>query len=263
MTKLLPKDLTSYDFFKTFAVLLMIVDHVGYYFFPDDLWWRVAGRLCVPIWFFLIGYARSRDLGPKMWGGMLILVAANVIVGIPVFALNILGTMIAIRLLLDLVMRRAALNYEYLWGLGLLMLLMSIPTNFIVEYGTLGLLIAMFGYMARHEEELAHIGQYKNHFMVFAVLGFVIIQTLTFGFAEEQLLVFCAEMFVVFAALYFFKPAAYPQLTAKLPSFVVALFQFFGRRTLGIYVFHLVLFKGFAAYLYPDKYDLLHVQWFP
>ena len=77
MTKNLPRDLTSYDFLKAVAVLLMVIDHVGFYFYPDQQWFRVFGRLCVPIWFFLIGYARSRDLSLYLWGGMILLVFAQ------------------------------------------------------------------------------------------------------------------------------------------------------------------------------------------
>ncbi len=49
MNKILPRDLTSYDLLKTLAVILMIIDHVGHHFFPDEMWFRVVGRLCVPI----------------------------------------------------------------------------------------------------------------------------------------------------------------------------------------------------------------------
>ena len=64
-SKTLPSSITSYDILKTFAVLTMIIDHIGLYFFPDEMWWRVIGRLSFPVWLFLIGYAQSRDI-PKL-----------------------------------------------------------------------------------------------------------------------------------------------------------------------------------------------------
>ena len=51
--KTLPTAITSYDLFKTLAVATMLIDHVGIYFFPDELWFRVIGRLSFPIWLFL------------------------------------------------------------------------------------------------------------------------------------------------------------------------------------------------------------------
>ena len=60
-TKTLSSYLTSYDLLKTLALVLMVIDHIGYFFYPEEMWWRVLGRLSVPIWFFLIGYANARD----------------------------------------------------------------------------------------------------------------------------------------------------------------------------------------------------------
>ena len=49
MAKQLPANITSYDLFKALALVLMLADHIGYYFYDDVDWWRVAGRICVPI----------------------------------------------------------------------------------------------------------------------------------------------------------------------------------------------------------------------
>src|SRR5690606_10698014 len=117
--------LTSYDLIKAAAVLLMIVDHVGYYFFPDQDWFRVFGRMCVPIWFFLIGYARSRDLSLPLWIGLAALVVANMIAGMSIFPLNVLGTMILVRLVLDRVMDVATENARALVGVTVVLTLLA------------------------------------------------------------------------------------------------------------------------------------------
>ena len=41
----LPAEITSYDLLKAAAVIIMIIDHVGYYFFIDEMWWRAVGRI--------------------------------------------------------------------------------------------------------------------------------------------------------------------------------------------------------------------------
>jgi len=101
MVKTLPKNMTSYDLLKTFAVITMIIDHVGYYFFPEQLEWRVVGRMSMPVWLFLVGYAKTRDIPEMLWMGGLILLAGNIIVGMPIFALNILFGIMVVRLTLD------------------------------------------------------------------------------------------------------------------------------------------------------------------
>jgi hypothetical protein len=49
---------------KVFACLIMLIDHMGYVFFPNALWLRVIGRLAFPLFAYFIaeGYRRTRDV---------------------------------------------------------------------------------------------------------------------------------------------------------------------------------------------------------
>lgn len=48
-----------YDYLKILALLTMIVDHIGYYLFPDQLRLRLIGRIAFPIFLFLVGFNSS------------------------------------------------------------------------------------------------------------------------------------------------------------------------------------------------------------
>src|SRR5262245_8563877 len=100
MRKAYGNDLTSYDLLKALAIVLTVLYHLGYYFFPDQYWLFVPGVL-IPIWFFLIGYAKSRQI-PFFWivAGLLLMVA-RVAFGGSILPLNILLFFIAIRLIID------------------------------------------------------------------------------------------------------------------------------------------------------------------
>src|SRR6516165_5689746 len=50
------------DWLKTAAIVLVAVDHIGYFFMEDDTWWSVFGRLAAPTFFFLMGYAQTRAI---------------------------------------------------------------------------------------------------------------------------------------------------------------------------------------------------------
>lgn len=262
MKKILPREITSYDLFKTLAVLLMIADHVGYYFFPEDNWWRVFGRMCVPIWFFLVGYAKSRDLGPKLWIGAAILVAANFVTGMSIVPLNILASMLAVRMLIGEVMKGAAANEKILWPVTLVMFLLIIPTMFVVEYGTQGLLLAVFGYMVRQRQEGRIPPELLRRYAAVAYFAYIIPQYFFFGLTQEQFIVMGTGVLAVMAALYHFRPAIFPKLTAAAPGVAVAVLHVAGRRTLEIYVAHLLLFKFMGAVMEPERFVWFDWKWF-
>lgn len=262
--KPLPKDLTSYDFFKAVAVILMIVDHIGYYFFPEnEEWWRTFGRMCVPIWFFLVGYAQSRDLGPKLWIGGTILVAANILSGMYIMPLNILFTILFCRILLDNTMRVALTNLRSLAATTFVLTVLIIPTAFLFEYGSQALMMAMFGWMVRHQKESRSLHKDSVEFFLIAnILVFIGFQTLFFGLDNQQAFVLAIGTFLSFGFVWLFKPKTYPKLTKSLPGFVTWFFKLLGRRTLEIYVLHLLLFKALGMYLNPERFSFLDWQLF-
>ena len=50
---------------KIIALITMIIDHVGFCFFPDIIWFRVVGRIAFPIYAFFIAqgmyYSRNKQ----------------------------------------------------------------------------------------------------------------------------------------------------------------------------------------------------------
>jgi hypothetical protein len=149
----LPATLTSYDILKTVAVVLMVVDHIGAYYMPENLWLRLIGRLCVPMWFFLIGYARSRDISWQLWLGAAIVIASDFITGRYIFPLNILVTILMVRIVIDLYMKGTMKNTLLFWTGALVLTCLIVPSMTLMQYGTLGLLLAVFGWLIRNTEE--------------------------------------------------------------------------------------------------------------
>lgn len=54
------------DWLKSVAIILVAIDHFGFFFIENADWWSVFGRLAAPVFFFLIGYAQSRTI-PARW----------------------------------------------------------------------------------------------------------------------------------------------------------------------------------------------------
>src|SRR5688572_24086808 len=57
---------TTTDLLKVIGVATFLVDHYGFFFHTDELWWRMFGRVASPIFFFLVGFARTREV-PLTW----------------------------------------------------------------------------------------------------------------------------------------------------------------------------------------------------
>lgn len=253
MVRRFPSDLTSYDLLKTWAVVAMIIDHTGYYFYPEDDWFRAIGRLCVPVFFFLIGYANSRDLGPKMWIGTGILLAANVVTGLYVFPLNILATMLFLRIVIDRVMQATLSDYEKFTGFLLIVVFLTLPSEAAWEYGTMGLPIAMYGWLRRHPDRTGFLNPLGVALVgVFAMGFYAFAESVLFGLDRAQTLFVALGSFGLFGVMAAFRPVTFPRLSGVLPAPASGAVRLMGRYSLEIYVVHLVIFK-FAALLMGDE----------
>lgn len=259
-TDVLPETVTSYDVLKTLAVLLMIVDHLGAYFFPEQDWFRAVGRLCVPMWFFLIGYARTRDIPFTMWFGALILLFANFMVGLPVLGANVLVTMIIVRIVLDYTAKFHLSSLYKMVGISIFLVILSFPTMFLTEYGSVGLMLALAGYFVRNSDHVKQMGwseDFPLKYMIFSILIFIVQQQLDFGFSVNVFTFVAGGSILVGMVLMRFKPVELTKVSQSLPGFAVSFLQLFGRRTLEIYVLHLILFKSLALYLGYDLFEFM------
>ncbi|HOO81927.1 MAG TPA: TraX family protein [Alphaproteobacteria bacterium] len=261
--KALPTQITSYDLLKSFALITMIIDHIGMVFFPDDLWWRVVGRMSFPVWIFLIGYARSREVPAVFWLGAVVLTLTDFITGDAVLALDILVTIGLTRLVLDKVMVYLVPELSRFWlAFGVLSALV-LPTFVIFDYGTMAFLIAGFGYMVRHwPKDDAAVQKLQERYMVGVILVYAGIEAAAFGFSTAQFLFVSAGVTAVFLLLLSpFKPKIHEGLDDRLGPVLSGMLRLFGRHSLVIYVLHLMAFKFTAMALGLHEYGLWNWRW--
>lgn len=249
--------LTTFDLLKTFAVIFMIIDHVGFYFLTPaigagagdpHLWLRAVGRWCVPIWFFLIGYGRSGAIPLSLMIGAGILTAMNFITGMFLFPLNALISMMIIRLVIPYVVRFAFASREGMGGTIIMIGMGYFITNDLFEYGTVGVLMAMMGYMVREWRDRTNfIVRFNQRTLkigaAVAVAAVILSQYYVFQFDMAQGVVMAIGMAVVFAILFMVRPTIYPLLSNNLFIVFKSIIQLGGRRTMEIYVIHLMAFK--------------------
>ena len=147
----MPDQVDNADWLKTFAIILVVVGHTGYFFVTDASWWTVFGRMAAPVFFFLMGYARSRTIPMHwLWLGLVLTLLDSWNNYSGWVALNILFSMALIRLSRPIVL---ALLQRYGWmALMVLLLVFVLLLPFageIVDYGAEGWLWALFGLCQR------------------------------------------------------------------------------------------------------------------
>lgn len=144
-----PVRVTSTDWLKLVGIAAFLIDHVGLFFIDDDEWWRILGRIAAPLFFFLIGFARSRHV-PVSW-----IVWGLILTGIDWwidgdFTLNILLNFAFIRLALRILDKAGPSPSPWLLGALVLFSIVMLPfADVVFEYGAQGWLWALFGFTQR------------------------------------------------------------------------------------------------------------------
>jgi len=257
------RHLTSFDLLKSLALILMIVDHVGYFFFPEEAWFRVIGRLSVPIWFFLIGYANTRQVQSVIWTGAIVVALSSVISGEFILPLNILFALACARLWIDRIMAGALQSYESFAGMFFLLFFLSLPTMFLFEYGTMAFMFTVLGYLRQHKDGL-NLNRFALFGFIAAVLIFytVVSGLLVSGLSQSQLWFLIAGMVGLSALLFVFEGREYAGISKTLGP-VIKPFQIMGRHTLIVYVVHLLVFRGIVLFSDDDRFGFFEVEIMP
>ena len=239
------------DWLKTAAICMVVVGHIGYFFIEDAGWWSVFGRMAAPIFFFLMGYARSRTI-PFHW----------ILLGIILTLLDSWNndwTWIPANILISMTLIRYSRPYalillqKYKWLAFILLisaLLMVLPIAAeLVDYGAEGWLWALFGLchrmyidgMDQYPAVPVH-GRKPNWGMmrlpacIVAAVVYVWQEQLEFSFSEIQLATVVAAAGLLSLGLFVFVrgPSRY-QPAEPFAGFL----RFLGRHTLEIYVIQL------------------------
>ena len=146
-----PHVVDNSDWLKTAAIILVAVDHFGYFFMEDADWWSVLGRMAAPAFFFLLGYAQSRIVPFRwIWLGLILTLLDS---------WNNDWTWIAANILFSLALIRIARPYvkvflqRFSWVafivlIAALIVVLPLAAN-MVDYGAEGWLWALFGLCQR------------------------------------------------------------------------------------------------------------------
>lgn len=238
--------LAAYELFAI-AVIAMLIDHTGLYFDDGNLWLRVF-RMFALVWFVPIGYNPGRRAGMGLWAGMLVLTIVDWRVGMTIFPLNALATIIAIKQIINPLMEYALRSKSSFWLINLLLLIIYPLTDKFVEYGTLALLLAMAGWLLRHKQEIpSKIADVNAYFMLVSAV-YVIAEQIAFKFSLPQFLFVAVTTLLTTFVMLNLKQLIINSLSRKTKDPIERVCRFIGHKTLEIYVGYYIILKLLLVY---------------
>jgi TraX protein len=226
------QNLNSHDLLKFVAIILMIIDHVGYYLFPDHLWFRVIGRMCIPIWFFLIGYSRPKEFSwVLIYIGTALTLFKYLTIGDSV-PLNIFFTLSITRAFILFLEQKEISNLELAFYTSILVL-WTFPTIFMFEYGPIG---ALFSLAAFYQKKNTH-RETTYILWTIALMNFLVVQSSIFSFSYVQVTALILGCSLVIIALNFYNFKKF-YIINPLSNVI----RYIGRNAIYIYPLHIIIF---------------------
>jgi hypothetical protein len=242
---------TTIDAWKPAGVVFFLVDHYGLFFDSGDNWWRLFGRLASPIFFFLIGFARSRTV-PLSWlffGA--VLTAADYLTsqGLHDTTVNILINFALLRLALPTIEAHAMPYPARLAALTAVSIAVIPSLDPILEYGGEGWLWTLLGLSHRLLLERGGADAFwRRDALALAAAGAYVVREISdYGFDLFQALLLAVMIGRLVALLLEFRRA---ELDWRPPRPLADLLAFAGSRSLEIYALSL-LFMQILAYAGP------------
>lgn len=242
--------ITAYDYIKVLAVILMMCDHIGAFLFPHVEILRVLGRLCVPIWLFLIGYARSRTIDDRLILCAISVSAMTYVCYGYVEPLNILWTIIIVRILLKGTIAWISQDLTHLAFATTIFFALTPFTRMFFEYGTIAFIFAIWGHITRNGFSIYSARWSGQAYGFIAMTTYLLIEQIAFDFDLSLLPFLIIGSIFVYCLLTLYFPRnrigwmPFSLNTQKTLSWI-------GHNTLYIYVGHLAVIFIIALFFYP------------
>lgn len=222
----------SHDGIKAIAITLMVIDHLGLFFFPNLVWLRLLGRGAAPLFFFATGFvSKHRFRYDLIFYGLLL--TALTYARTDQLLINILINFTIIKLVLTYLAPNK-LSSRQLLSLFVLLIAVHLFSMGYLEYGSFGLLFAIGARLLAEQQRSA------MPWLGCTTILYVINEILVFNWLNQPAMTIGLAIIGVLLFSLFY---AYREVRFSIPVFN-NIILFLGRYSLEIYFWHLVLFNG-------------------
>lgn len=136
----------------------MLMDHIGFIFFPDEVVWRIIGRIAFPLYAYgiVLGYRHTTNVKRYAWRLFILAIISQ----IPfMLAFNTITFNVIVTLLFSLIVLIALDLYKHIAIQGIIVILGVIVAGLIpMDYGAYGvLLVLLFRYVDTYWVFFLHV----------------------------------------------------------------------------------------------------------
>lgn len=243
MTTVTARPFNSWDCFKLIALVFMFIDHVGAYGFVHEIWIRSIGRTSAPLFLFLAGYASSYRFSKKLLLLACVMEFSNILAGHYDQSLNILFNIMLCRMVFRWMEKRGrVIERPFEWFIVLS--IFAVFSSFFMQYGTLGMMFAVCGYMKRYPERYSR--KVLPRFLAASLVVYAFNFLLFFDFGAFEFL-----LMLPFLALDYWLIMGMELRemdTSKLPAWLLRLLTLTTRYSAEIYAYHLIAISWLTGY---------------
>lgn len=167
---------------KIIAVISMLLDHIGAFIFPSQIWFRIIGRIAFPIFAFFIAEGLKHTRSRKRY--VLALLICGVVSQIPYSILfsswkfNIIFTFLYAILLIYLLENIKKNSYLLTVCVTFLTLFLIVFDLFqIISYGIFGVILVIVFYFSKNKKQALFFGFIT---LIFLAIRFIDFSNITF-----------------------------------------------------------------------------------
>lgn len=140
------------DLLKFIAIIAMVIDHIGIYFFSDYHAFRLIGRISMPLFCFFAGYNFKKKPNLMiLWLGLIMEEVYTILFG-NFLPINILITIFFGQYYLYFFRNYLSSFNKVCWHI-LILTILGNASGLVLEYGSLGIAIMILGYNVQVEKE--------------------------------------------------------------------------------------------------------------
>ena len=230
------RNFNNYDVLKSIAFLTMVIDHIGYYFFPQTFFIRAIGRASAIIFALLFGITKHKKNNRVLLYAFLTS-AVLCFFGDGILPLNILYNFYLSYFLIDY-LEDLYYNSNFIFNIILILLIpLSFITNIFIEYGLIFLFLVFCGRLFSKENKTK-----KDKTTVITIfIMYFLYQILNFGFGIINSLIVAIMFYFIFKNMYNFKIVEVKKNK---------LLFFMSRYSLQLYTIHLLILNILLRWLY-------------